>query len=253
MRKKLKKKGQKKRWKVKPWCKKCLLSTKTGLPACLQVLACYLIIALLLSYEQQLKNPFNLNRMSSEQMLSRSSSGSKEQGCLAFSGERIKDIIVLGLKYANSTELLITLFQIVYYLTETREVFNKDDLQVVTLASIQSLVAMIGANEEIEKSTFLHHSLRIVVEVLVFCILFRIIERVPATKGRDPLLDTVLNINILEKLKVWHKFKPYLKSFAESLIHKLCQYPAYYKILNNEMKFEVFVLINFRSSVATSN
>lgn len=73
----------------------------------------------------------------------------------------------------------------------------------------------------------------------MFCVLLKIIERVSPTKGKDEILDAILNRDLLDKLRIMHAFKPHLKVYTELLIYLLCQSPAYYRILKNELKFDV--------------
>ncbi len=77
----------------------------------------------------------------------------------------------------------------------------------------------------------------------MFCVIFKIMERVPVGKGRDPILEAIFNKDLLDKLRLMHAFKPHLKHYAELLIHKLGQHPVYCKILCNEMKYEVRTLV----------
>ena len=76
----------------------------------------------------------------------------------------------------------------------------------------------------------------------MFCVLFKILERVSPTKGKDGILDAILNKDLLDKLRLMHAFKPHLKVYTELLIYRLCQFPAYYKILTNDFKFDVILL-----------
>lgn len=80
----------------------------------------------------------------------------------------------------------------------------------------------------------------------MFCVLLKLMERVGPTKGKDGILDAISNKDLLEKMQVMHSFRPHLKMYAEILIYKLCQFPAYYKMLTNEINYEVFVEIFIR-------
>ena len=61
------------------------------------------------------------------------------------------------------------------------------------------------------------------------------------TKGKDPVIDAVVtNNSLLEKLKLMHAFKQHVKIFTELLFWKICQFPAYHKLLISDIKYEVF-------------
>jgi len=187
-----------------------------------------MLTALLLNYEQIYKNNFNINKLPAEQM----SRKHKEGSCTAFLSEKIREIIMLGLKPANSTEILLTTLQIVYLLIEQKEIIEKEDLLICTNAIINSILTSISASENIEK----------IFEQLSLFTLCRILDRIPILKGKDEILSSIAeNANLLEKMKLMHAFKPHLKQATEYVIYKLCLYPTYHKLLQS-MKYEVFLL-----------
>ncbi len=85
--------------------------------------------------------------------------------------------------------------------------------------------------------------------MLAFGTMVKILDMRPATKGKDPVLDAiVLNANLLEKLKLMHAFKQHVKIFTELLFWKVCQFPAYHKLLTSELKYEVISCIVIEDS-----
>ncbi len=75
--------------------------------------------------------------------------------------------------------------------------------------------------------------------MLAFCVVVKILDRLPATKGHEPILDAIVNnANLLDKLKIMHAFKQHVKIFSELLVWKVCQFPTYHKILTTKLKYE---------------
>ncbi len=103
-------------------------------------------VALMLSYEQMYRNAFALNKVLPDP-------ASKKNACIALSSEMISEIIAVGLKSTNSTEMAIVLLQIAFLLCEQREIFSKDDLQRIMEAVVQFITSSVASSESMEKGT----------------------------------------------------------------------------------------------------
>lgn len=100
------------------------------------------MLALILSYEQIYKNPFNKNKVSLDSL-------SKKGGLAA---DTVKEIIYLGLRSVNSPQIIEALLELLYFLCEQKEIFEKIDLQIVSLVVVQCLIEIIPSNDNIVKS-----------------------------------------------------------------------------------------------------
>ena len=70
--------------------------------------------------------------------------------------------------------------------------------------------------------------------------MFKILERIPILKAKDPILDAILSDILIEKFKLWHEVQPHLKESIETFIYRVYQFPAYQKYLTALLKNEVF-------------
>lgn len=184
--------------------------------------------ALLLAYEQAYRNSFNYNKLTPDQM----SRKPKDNSCIAFAAVTVKEIIKLGLQPCNCLEQAATTLQILLLLCEQKEVLDRSELAGLLGVVTECLTGTMPNDEELMK----------VFEVLSLCAIVKIVDRVPFTKGKDPLLDIVINDkSFLTKICVMRKFKPYMRVYVDMLIAKIGQYPSYHKPLVNELKDKVSV------------
>lgn len=107
-----------------------------------------LITAFLLTNEQILMNAFNINKIPQENMYK------KGFGCIGLSSGRAKEIISIGLRAQNASEIIVILLELVYFWLEHKEVFEKEDLPDISRAVTQFLIEASTTSENIDKSMF---------------------------------------------------------------------------------------------------
>ena len=94
-----------------------------------------------MSYEQIYRNEYNLNKLPFELF--------SKKGGLA--SDIVKEIICLGLRSVNSTEMIVTLLELVYFLCEQKEILGKTDLHIICLVVVQCLIEIMTLGENIDK------------------------------------------------------------------------------------------------------
>ncbi len=150
-------------------------------------------------------------------------------GGVQISAESVKSIVSLGLRTSSSAELNATLLQLLFLVCDQKEALETDELQVVTVSVIQCLMEESKGDEIARK----------VQEILTLCVLTKIVDKLGAIKGKDTIIDIMLTKDFLAKTKLFYGSKPYLARFIEMLLNRICRCPAYYKMLSDELKFEV--------------
>ena len=200
-----------------------------------------MVAALILAYEQEFKNAMASTHKSAihgGDMASTSRKTMAGMGGMIPSGkektlissEALKELMYLGLRSTNSIELNMMLLELLYIIFEQKEIMvDKDELEVITVAIIQCLIDDMSTVDSSRK----------VIEIITFSILCKIMEKIGPTKGKDQILDIFMMNDFLEKLKIMYMFRSYLKTYIETFMNKIFQYPAYYKLLHNEKKYEL--------------
>eukprot|EP00831_Metopus_contortus_P005809 TRINITY_DN12193_c0_g1_i1.p1 TRINITY_DN12193_c0_g1~~TRINITY_DN12193_c0_g1_i1.p1 ORF type:complete len:268 (-),score=51.08 TRINITY_DN12193_c0_g1_i1:9-812(-) len=97
------------------------------------------------------------------------------------------------------------------------------------MAIVQSFISMLSPNGQIDE----------IKEFIYIWVMLKLIDRVQMTKGKDPILDPMINMSLLDKLRLKHTFKEHLRSPVERMLNKIMAFPYYYKVLSSEIKFEI--------------
>ena len=185
-----------------------------------------MLTSLFLAYEQAYRNNFSYNKLTADQM----SKKLKENGCVVFTSVAVKEIIRLGLQPSNCLEQIVISLQIVLLLCEQKEIIDKSDFTPLLGYIIECITHTMGTDDKL-----IH-----VFEVFSLCAIIKILDRIPFTKAKDPLLDVIINdTSFLTKICLRRKFKPHTIKYVDILIAKIGQYPAYHKVLVNEIKDKV--------------
>lgn len=182
-----------------------------------------MITALLLAYEQTFRNNFNYNKLTPDEMAKKS----KNNGCVAFTTVFGKEIIRVGLQSSNSLEIVITTLQVVLLLCEQKEIVEKSDLSTLFANVAECLTGTIPFDGKLTKAY----------EVLSLCAIIKMLDSIPLTKGKDPLLEAIIsNKSFLSKICLMRNFKGHTKLYVDMLISKIGQYPSYSKPFLSEIK-----------------
>ena len=185
-----------------------------------------MVTTLLLSYEQAYRNNYSYNKLAPDRM----SKKSKDNSCVAFTTVVAREIIKLGLHETNCLEQMITTLQIILLLCEQKEIIDKPDL-IPLFTTVTECLIKVAPND---------NNLMKLFEVLSICTMIKILDMVPLTKSKDPLLDNIIaDKGFLAKICLMRKFKPHARIYTGIFISRLGQYPAYYKSLVTEIKDKV--------------
>jgi hypothetical protein len=80
-------------------------------------------------------------------------------------------------------------------------------------------------------------------EIAAIYAVLKIMEWVGTVKEEDPIIDLIINKEVLNKLKQLYDTRKHLMVPIETLIHKAIQAPCYFKLLTEDLNFEVNCIV----------